>query len=230
MLLENIDHSKEKFKFWQVVQEHDILPIHTDSVLRSRALRFMNTLICIVEAMGHKITFEYNRCHVEMFGQKTEINLRQKTYRIRKEDGRGWDGDTWEKSNKLEFRAGPSYKRKSWIDSDKRKLEEYLPIIVAWIEKDCKFWHDLRAEHAIEENKRLLEEQKLEAIKKAKESEQAVNQLFIDTENWNMAQAIERYINEMEKRAILENRMNPNTEDYISWAKKVVNRLNPLSN
>lgn len=230
-LLENIDHSKEKFKFWQVVQEHDILPIHTDLVLRSKALRFMNTLIRIVEAMGHKMTFEYNCCHVKMFGQKTEINLRQKVYRIRNKDEKGWGGETWEKSNKLEFRAGPSYNRKSWIDTDKRKLEEYLPIIVAWIEKDCKYWHDLRAKQAIEENKRLLEQQKLEAIQQEEKLEQAkVIQLFNDSANWNKAQAVKRYIDEMEKQAILENRMNPNTEDYLAWAKEVVNRLNPLNN
>lgn len=50
----------------------------------------MNTLIQIVEAMGHNITFEYSRCHVEMFGQMTEINLRQKIYRIRDKDESGW--------------------------------------------------------------------------------------------------------------------------------------------
>jgi hypothetical protein len=88
-LLENIDDSKEKFKFWQVSQEKYILPIHTDKTLRTKALRFMDTLIRIVEAMGHKITFVYSRCHVEMFGQMTEINLRQKVYSIRDNDERG---------------------------------------------------------------------------------------------------------------------------------------------
>lgn len=69
----------------------------------------------------------------------------------------------------------------------------------------------------------MLQEQKLEALKKAKESEQAkVNQLFIDTENWNKAKVAERYIRAMEKQAVLKNEMNSNTKDYISWAREVI--------
>ncbi|MCG2460839.1 hypothetical protein K8352_08765 [Flavobacteriaceae bacterium F89] len=98
-LFEKIDDSEEIFKFWDVSQEHDILPIHTDLALRSRALRFMDTFIRILETMGHKITFEYSRCHVEMFGQLAEINLRQKVYRIRDKDESGWGRESWEASD-----------------------------------------------------------------------------------------------------------------------------------
>ena len=229
-LLENIDNSEDNFEFWKVAQEQDLLPIHTDSKLRSRALRFMDTLIRIVEAMGYNIIFYCNRGHVEMFGQKTEINLRQKVYRIRKKDGTGWSRESWEESDKLEFQAGPSFNQKSWIDNDKRKLEERLTEIIAWIEKDCRYWHDLRARQAIEENKRLLEQQKLEAVKAKQELErEKVNQLFSDAENWNKALVLERYINEMKTKAILENRMNLITKDYIIWAIKVISKLNPLN-
>jgi hypothetical protein len=108
-------------------------------------------------------------------------------------------------------------------------LEEYLSEIIAWIEKDCKYWHDLRAQQAIKENKRLLQEQKLEAIKKENELEEAkVHQLFTNAENWNRSVVAEHYINEMEKQAILKNQMNPNTENYLVWARKVINGLNPL--
>ena len=76
----------------------------------------------------------------------------------------------------------------------------------------------------------MLEEQKLEAIKQTKEIEQAkVNQLFIDSENWNKAKVAERYISEMEKQAILEDRMNLDTKDYLAWAKGVIYKLNPLN-
>lgn len=223
-LLENIDDSENKFKFWQVAQEHDLLPIHTDLKLRSRALRFMDTLIRILEAMGHNMTFYCNRGHVEMFGQKTEINLRQKAYRIRTKDETGWGRESWEESDKLEFQAGPSFRQKSWIDKTKRKIEECLPEIIAWIEKDCRYWNDLRARQAIEESNRKLEQEKLDNIKKEQELEQAkVNRLFYDAENWNKAVIVERYLNEMEKQ------MHTNTEDYIVWARKVVSELNPLS-
>ncbi|WP_291867932.1 hypothetical protein [Maribacter sp.] len=228
-LLEDIDNSEDNFRFWKVAQEQDILPIHTNVKLRARALRFMNTLICVVEAMGYTIVFDCNTVHVKMFGQKTEINLRQKVYRIREKDKTGWSRQSWKESDKLEFQAGPSFNQKKWIDNTKRKIEECLPEIIAWIEKDCSYWHDLRAKQAIEENKRLLVQQKHEAIKAQQEQEQAkVSQLFSDIENWNKAELGKRYLDEMEKQAILENQLNPNIKDYIVWARKVVSKLNPL--
>lgn len=229
-LLEKIDHSENALRFWQVAQEHDLLPIHTDLKLRARAFRLMDTLVRVVEAMGCSMTFYCNSAHVEMFGQKTEINLRQKVYRIRTKDETGWSRESWEGSDKLEFQAGPSFRQKNWIDNTKRKLEECLPEIVAWIEKDCKYWHDLRAEQAIEENKRLLQKQKLTAIKEKEEQEQRkLEQLLIDSDNWNKALILEQYIKEIERQAILQNQMKPRTEDYILWARKAASELNPLN-
>ncbi len=141
-LLEKIDNSKNKLRYWEVAQKHNLLPIHTNTKLRARALRFINTLIKAIEAMDCNITFYCNRAHVEMFGQKTEINLRQKIHRIRTTNESGWTSDSWEESEKLEFQAGPSFDRKNWIDNTKRNIEECLPEIIAWIEKDCRYWHD----------------------------------------------------------------------------------------
>ena len=230
-LLEKIDNSENGLRYWEAANEHDLLPIDTDSKLRARALRFMDTLVKVVEAMDCKIVFYCNRAHVEMFGQKTEINLRQKQNRIRDKDESGWSRESWKKTDKLQFQAGPSFNQKKWIDNTKRNIEECLPEIIAWIEKDCKYWHDLRAEQAIAENKRLLQEQKLEALKKTEELEQAkVNQLFIDAENWNKAKVAEHYISAMEEQAVQKNEMNSNTKDYISWAREVIKNLNPLNN
>ena len=130
-LLEKIDYSENRLRYWEVANENDLLPIHTDLKLRDRALRFMDTLIKIVEAMGCTIVFYCNSAHVGMFGQKTEINLRQKVYRIRTKDESGWSRESWEESDKLEFQAGPSFNQKKWIDNTKRKLEECLPEIIA---------------------------------------------------------------------------------------------------
>tara|TARA_R110001606_G_scaffold394276_2_gene565027 strand:+ start:902 stop:1978 length:1077 start_codon:yes stop_codon:yes gene_type:complete len=229
-LLEKIDNSEKRLRYWEVASENDLLPIHTDLKLRDRALRFMDTLIKIVEAMGCKIVFYCNSAHVEMFGQKTEINLRQKVYRIRTKDESGWSRESWEKSDKLEFQAGPSFNQKKWIDNTKRKLEECLPEIIAWIEKDCRYWHDLRARQTIEENKRLLQQQKIESIKEAEELEQSkVNQLLIDSENWNKAQMIERYVDKIEKLSILAKGIPSHKQDYITWARKVAYAMNPLN-
>lgn len=104
----------------------EILPISVEPKLRSRALKFMDTLIKKLEENNHSIKFEYDRCHIEMYGQLTEIYLRQKFYRKRKRDGSGYEYEELEKSNKLEFLIGYVY-RKSWIDKKNEKSGRLPP-------------------------------------------------------------------------------------------------------
>ncbi len=223
-LLEQLDES-EDIRFWEVSQEHEVLPIHTDPKMRSRALRFMNTLILVIEAINGNIVFEYGRCHIQLFGQKTEINLRQKYHRIREKDKSGWNRESWQKSDKLEFQAGPSFRQKNWIDKKTICLEEYLPQIVAWIEKDCKYWHDVRAEQAIESNKRALLEQKEKAIKEVKEQEMTkFKTLLVNTKRFEKANAIREYIKTMEER----NTMDDETKAYLKWARLKADWIDPL--
>ncbi|WP_092576197.1 hypothetical protein [Hyunsoonleella jejuensis] len=143
---------KQKRTSWeeQVKYKSAFLPISVEPKLRTRALRFMNELINLLEANNHSIKFEYNRCHIEMYGQLTEINLRQKYFRKRIKNSSGYSSDTYEKSDKLEFQVG-SYARKGWIDKETKVLEDYLPIIYAYIDNDSKEWAELRKRQRIQE-------------------------------------------------------------------------------
>ncbi|WP_208889506.1 hypothetical protein [Polaribacter sejongensis] len=162
---------------------NEVLPIHTDLKLRNRALKIMNVIVSYIYKQNHSIVFEYGNCCVEMFGQKTVFYLRQKYNRIRTTDNKGWTNQSFVKTSNLEFRAGPSYKHKSWIDKENKKIEEYIPNIIAWIEQDCKYWHDLRKEQAeqkqINKIERLKEEERLLLIKK---TEERIQNLIIDSE------------------------------------------------
>ncbi|PNW27816.1 hypothetical protein [Formosa algae] len=100
---------------------NSIIHIHTDLKLRNRALRIMNVIVSYIYKQNHSIIFEYGNCYVEMFGQRTEFDLRQKYNRIRTTDEKGFINQTFVKSNSLEFRAGPSYRHKSWIDKENKK-------------------------------------------------------------------------------------------------------------
>lgn len=229
-LLEQLDESKD-VGFWELSQEHEILPIHTDLKMRSRAFRFMNTLILAIEAMNGKIIFEYSRCHIQMFGQKTEINLRQKYHRIREKDKSGWSRESWEKSDKLEFQAGPSFNQKNWIDRKTIRLEEYLPQIVAWVEKDCKYWHDLRAQQAEQKRRREQELKKeKENLKKIAEEKSKLSQLISDSENWYKAKQIRDYLSAYKKKVKLDkSAINEENQVYLNWANQKADWLDPLT-
>ena len=218
---------------WEEQKKYNsaFLPISAEPKLRTRALRFMNDLIHLLEANGHSIKFELNRCHIEMYDQLTEINLRQKYFRKRIKDSSGYDADTYEKSNKLEFQVG-SYARKGWIDRETKTLEDYLPIIYAYIEKDSKYWAELRKRQRIQEEKDKIQ-QKLEAERAeiiAMENSK-LEKLLTDAENYMKASKIRSYIKALENKINKTDILN-NTEniDYIKWAYNKAYEIDPINN
>lgn len=88
-----------------------------------------------MEERSMTIVFEYGRCNVELYDQTIEINLRQKYHRVRTLDERGWSHQEYINSSKLEFQTG-YHARKNWLDTDKRIIEERIPQILDYIEKD----------------------------------------------------------------------------------------------
>jgi len=210
----------------------ETLPINTDKQLRGRALRIMNTIISNIYDKGHLVSFRNNtECFVEMFGQQTKINLRQKINRVREKDERGYGGDQWVKSDKLEFQAGPSYNLKSWIDGKKKNLEDYIPDILVWIEQNCQYWHDLR--------KRQAEEERIRAIKVAKEQEklkmiqlenERFEELLVDSEKWHKASTIRNYIQAAKEKAEQNNELNEDKKKWIQWASRKADLIDPLIN
>lgn len=224
---------KKKNISWEEQNKYnsEFLPISVEPKLRPRALRFMNDLILLLEGNKHSIKFEYNRCHIEMYGQLTEINLRQKYFRKRITDVSGYGSGTYEKSNKLEFQVG-SYARKGWIDMKTKTLEDYLPVIYNYIEKDSKEWAEWRKrQQVLEEEKKIqqkLEAEKAEqiAIEKAK-----LEKLLKDADNYKKASEIRSYIKEFEnkinKTDILNNTKN---RDYIEWAYNKADEIDPINN
>jgi hypothetical protein len=229
--LEKLD--KQKRISWEIQVKYNsaFLPISVESKLRTRALRFMNALINLLETNNHSIKFELNRCHIEMYGQLTEINLRQKYFRKRIKDSSGYGSDTYEKSNKLEFQVG-SYARKGWIDKKTKMLEDYLPVIYSYIEKDSIWWAELRKRQRIEEKEREIQQKlddekaKLIAIENKK-----LEKLIADAANYKKASEIRSYLKSLQKKVNQTNSLN-NTinKDYLEWAHNKADEIDPMNN
>ncbi len=188
-------------------------------------------IINLLEANNHSITFEYNRCHIEMYGQLTEIHLRQKYFRKRIKDASGYFTNTYEKSNKFEFQVG-SYARKGWIDRQTKTLEDYLPVIYTHIKKDSKEWAVLRRRQRIQEEKDKIQ-QKLEAERAELIviENKKLEKLLTDADNYMKASKISSYIkafeNKINKTDILNNTKN---QDYIEWAYNKADEIDPTNN
>jgi hypothetical protein len=189
----------------------------------------MTDLMVLLDADNHNIIFEYNRCYIEMYGQKTEFHLRQKYFRRRINDGSGYMTETYEISNKLEFKVN-NYPRKTWIDRKTKTLEDYLPIIFTHIEKNSQKWADWREKQRIQEAKdkleKKIEEERLHtiAIENAK-----IDQLLTDAAAHEKANSIRTYLKAIEKKTE-QSGVNANKEstNYLEWGYKIADQLDPL--
>ena len=181
-----------------------------------------------MEERGISILFQYNRCHAELYNQTIEINLRQKYHRVRTIDKKGWSHQEYVKSNKLEFQTG-YHARKNWLDTDKRKIEDRIPEIVAYIEKDLTYWRDLRKQQAIDQELKNIELQKQEDIKRLQQiEEEKTVQLFKDAENWNKAERLRKYIAARKEQTATNRHIDKETKEWFLWANTKVIELDPL--
>lgn len=226
-----LNDKKERLT-WEEQKEYnsECLSISVEPKLRARALKFMNDLIHLLEENGHSINFYLNRCHIEMYGQLTEIHLRQKYFRKRIKDASGYGSDTYEKSNKLEFQIG-SYARKGWIDKKTKTLEDYLPVIYNHIEKDSKWWAELRKEQKVEEEIREAQRIVDEEIAEQKAIEVAKFQnLIADAENYDKANTIRSYLKAYEVKLESFDNIKDEFKEYLEWGYKKVDEIDPIYN
>lgn len=227
--LERLDMQKHvSWEEWRKFNSN-FLPIHTEAKLRRRALMFMDKLVKKLEENNHVIKFEYERCHIKMYGQLTEINLRQKYFRKRiKNDDSDFSTNTYEKSNKLEFQVG-SHARKGWIDGKKKSLEDYHNVIYEYIEKDSLEWAKLRKrqkfERELQEAQRKIDEQI--AAQKVIEQEK-FNKLLSNAENYRKANIIRSYLKAYEAKSLELETSENEINDYLKWAFRKADEIDPL--
>lgn len=228
--LRRLDTIKER-RSWEEQKKYNgqFLPISVEPKLRGRALRFMSDLIYLLEGNGHSITFEYDRCHIEMYGQLTEINLRQKFFRRRIKDRSGYGTDTYEKSDKLEFQIG-YHARKGWLDKKTKRLEDYLMVIYDYIEKDSRQWAELRERQRVQEEKdRIQKEQEAKRAElKAMEAEK-LRQLIQDAENHHKAEMIRTYLETLKSGTHSDDGSKASElQAYLDWAYRKADEIDPL--
>ena len=229
--LKRLDKIKGR-RSWEEQRKYngEFLPISVEPKLRTRALRFMSDLTYLLEANGHSIKFEYDRCHIAMYDQLTEINLRQKYFRKRIKNLSGYSTESYEKSDKLEFQVG-YHARKGWIDRKTKSLEDYLQVIYDYIEKDSKQWADWRERQRIQEEKdKILREQEAEKARLMAIEAEKLERLILDVKNYEKALKIRTYLKALEEKVSSNNDLNTSErKEYLKWAYKKADDIDPLS-
>lgn len=192
-----------------------------------RALRFMDTLIKALKTRGHEILIENDSTNILINTQKLKVSLREKTKRVPGKER--WQTYDYIPTDILIFKLDEVLYNREWIDG-KLKLENQLSLILAKLEliseelnERHKMWQKQR-----EENQRKIEIQK-EFEKRQAEDLRSFNIMLLKSARWHKAVNLRNYINEVEAKAKVENRLNDELQSWLSWARKKADWYDPFT-
>ena len=193
-----------------------------------RALLFMDIFIKAVQKRGHNvITKEGTKVVID--NVLLDIGLRERLKRTVVK-GTHWDSTELNPSNILSLRLD-AYPAVEWTDTNRTKLEDKIPNIIAKLElqavKEKKEAIEREIRHIEYERQRKIEED----FKARKEQEKIkTKKLFSDAEKFDKATIYRNYIAATEQKAIRENNLTEELKDWIKWANQKVDWFDPFTN
>ena len=129
--------------------------------------------------------------------------------------------------------------RKQWRDAKKQRIEDCLNKVVSGFVKFAARKQEVRLEdeERESENKRAAEQRALEKQQRAElrqqqaEEQDRVNNLIQEVRSWKTSRELRQYldfIRESNKSSSGSSTLNPELEQWLSWAEDQADRLDPL--
>lgn len=204
-----------------------ILRIWVSDNLYGRGLRFMDTLLKLLEKRGHQITIN-RETKVIIRGESYSIRIDEKHRRVKRPSEYSWDTFDLEPTGNLCLKVD-SFPKKEWSDGKTKKLEDRLVDILAWLEIKGEEDEQQAIASAIWHKKYEEEKQREKELQILKDEELAkFEELFQAATRFHKAQYLRNFIKEFEDYAIKSNTLNPEKQEWINWAKEKADWYDPF--
>jgi hypothetical protein len=191
-----------------------------------RALRFMDTLLKLIIARGHKIEAKYSNS-IQIDDEHFEFKLMEKTTKVRTDPQRG---TAIVESTGLLYFEIKGYMGRTWID-DKIKIEEQLVNILVKIESIILYRkenHRINEEASLKhEDQARTEKEKLERIDR--ERTDFIN-IYGQAKRWQIARLLRDYIKAVEENASINDNLTYELQIWLKRAIEKVDWYDPLTN
>lgn len=202
------------------------LCIHVVDSHISRATRIIDAIIKLLESKGQEFFINQLGTNIEINEHSYQFSLRTENKRVIDEESRySFQTTKLIPQDILIFKIFNIISAEC-EDRPNKPLEKKLKVIIARIElmsiEDTKMVEEARRrKQDYEEN--ILQ---IETIRIAREQEEAkFDRLVLDAENWSKSIIISKYLDEMEQMPNL----TQEELEYITWGRKRVSILNPLT-
>jgi hypothetical protein len=209
-----------------MVRSEGALNIRVSRGKIGRALRFMDTLIKVLKARGHRIEANY-RHSIHIDDEHFEFKLMEKTEKGPPDSK--WGLPTYENTGLLYFEI-KGYMGRSWTDG-KILIEEQMASILAKIESTIIFWKE---NHRKNEEARIKREEQerviLEQQQRIEKERSNFQDLYKQAKRWQRARFMRDYINAVEANASDNGGLTTEVQEWLKWATDKVDWYDPLIN
>lgn len=220
---------KGKISFTSYREDNRITyPIRVEKNNRNRALRFMDTFTKLLRYRGHTMSKQYGCDCVLIDGINIEIDLSEASKRIPPTTKYG--SSQYVSTGEFIFKVGKYSGEREWRDG-KVKLEGMLARIVAKLELIAEREKEWKESAIISNLKREEEEKRKAEIKKSRDEEvDKFNRLVKLSEQYDKTLIIREYIAAVKQKAISNNNLTPEKQEWLNWASDKADWLDPLVN
>lgn len=216
-----------KIKFTSYRDDNRIVyPIRVGNDCEKRALLFMDAFTKLLRYRGHTWSKKYDNTGVLIDSIFIEIDVREATKRV--PSTKQYYTSDYIPTGELIFKMGKYSGEKEWRDG-KTKLEEILAKIMAKLEIYAEL-EKIQKERNRIRRLQYEEEQKLkDEIKKLRNEEvEKFNKLIALSEQYNKTLLIRKYIEAEKQKAISNNTLALEKQEWINWANDKADWLDPL--
>ena len=191
-----------------------------------RALRFMDALLKLIRARGHKLSVKYGR-YLDIDGEDFRVKLMEKSKKLPPDPKGGFA--KYEYTGLLYFTID-DYHGRTWIDG-KVPIEEKMAEILAKIESIIFYWQE---NHRKNEEARLKREEQERIIREHRErvekEKSDFKNLYQQAKRWQRARFMREYLIAYEQNAVEKGGLTDEVRVWIKWAKDKADWYDPLIN
>lgn len=243
LVLESQKEFRDRLKGYKNVNEGERFYVHNIAVTKSsfdRALSLMNMLFQVLELNDLSISRKPGYgggTYVKINGRDVQIALKERTKRTENQDPKSFSKYEFHPTGILHFDIENVYVdgvRKTWNDTQSRKLEEVLNevgigiIIAAILDKKRNQEREaiFKKEEAEREKQRLKEEQQ-------REEREKIKALLEDSRKWQASNILRGYIKAIEDKhtsVTITEEEKSDLRGWIKWAKETADIIDPAVN
>jgi hypothetical protein len=238
-LLLNEARSRNGEKLW-ASREAEWLDLRVTKNCLARALRGMAVVIHMLEREGFKLVVEKKQSestNAIIYGEDIRFGIVEKSRQIKSTTTSGsytYNQVTLEPTGILSLEVWnycPERLRRAWRDSERAKLEEYLPASIAGM---MKIALAARARRDAEEKKEQARQKRIDEVRAVLEQiekeEKKIKALEREAIAWHRAERIREYIAALRRDAVRKTDPEDQAKvlEWVEWAERQADRIDPL--